>query len=951
MRFALVLLIGLVLVLPVAAQQEPTKPVLVLDSGGHTAAVTRVLFTPDDRQVVTVSEDKTVRVWDVASGETVRVLRLPIGSGSAGELACAALSPKGRLLAVAGEGLKGNEGAIYLIVLATGRIERILKGHSETVRTLAFSPDGNWLASGSNDRTVRLWDAVTGRARPPLSGDKRHVVGLAFSPDSKRLVSVTYGPTARLWDVATGQSVATLSTPENGRAVAWSPDGKTIAIVSASGVLGLWNADGTFRKQLALSSSQIRSLDFTRDSRALLLAGGRCGIYDLDGKERVKFTRHTPLLVNLVNGALSHRNQLAVTAGQGDEVFLWRTADAAVVRRLGGQGRTGWSVGWSPDSQTLAWGNTRKRTGTLTTRNRPLEHTFSLAELQVGGAAPDTYRRAVDSLGEMVVEQGDAKGVKIKQGMTILTFAKIGRVRCATLLPGDRAAVGGSGLVLFDLRTGKKLREYRGANEVYAVAPSPDGRYLLTASDNQALSVWTLDRDDPLLSLFVAGREWIAWTPEGYYASSPGGERLMGWHVNNGPDQLATFHPAARFRSSLYRPDVIKRLLRSGSLTRALQTADKLRGQTTRLVQVAEVLPPTVVVTAPDQAAVTVNEPSLEVRAIAQAVGNHPITALRLLLDGRPYGGDKGLKKIAKPAAGPVRESWKITLAPGTHRVAVQAESAVSKGLSEAVQVTFAARGLKPVPESPEKKRAELPALYMLAIGISAYPGDLKLQCAARDAQVLAKTIQARARDLYREVKVEVLTDKDATRLNILTKLSDLTRRMTQRDVAIVSFAGHGDRDAHGRFFLMPVDANPSNLLASCVDGEQVKSVLADMPGRVVMLLDACHSGAVGREGKRARAALTDDLVRDLTSDDYGVVVMCSSMGREYSLESAKEGHGYFTLALVEGLRGKAANSDGVVYLHQLDAWVTDRVRTLSKGQQHPVTTRPTSIRSFPLTK
>ena len=322
-----------------------------------------------------------------------------------------------------------------------------------------------------------------------------------------------------------------------------------------------------------------------------------------------------------------------------------------------------------------------------------------------------------------------------------------------------------------------------------------------------------------------------------------------------------------------------------------------------------------------------------------------------MLLDGRPYGGDKGLKKIAKPAAGPVRETWKITLAPGTHRLAVQAESAVSKGLSEAVQVTFAARGLKPVPESPEKRRAELPALYVLAIGISAYPGDLKLQCAARDAQVLAKTIQARARDLYREVKVDVLTDKDATRLNILTKLSDLTKRMTQRDVAIVSFAGHGERDARGRFFLLPVDANPANLLASCVDGEQVKSVLADMPGRVVMLLDACHSGAVGREGKRTRAALTDDLVRDLASDDYGVVVMCSSMGREYSLESAKEGHGYFTLALVEGLRGKAANSDGVVYLHQLDAWVTDRVRALSKGQQHPVTTRPTSIRSFPLTR
>ena len=317
-----------------------------------------------------------------------------------------------------------------------------------------------------------------------------------------------------------------------------------------------------FASNWALSSSQIRSLDLHQGLTCAAAGGrGHCGIYDLDGKERVKFIRHTPLLINLVNGALSHSNQLAVTAGQGDEVFLWRTSDGGVLRRLGGQGRTGWSVAWSLDGQTVAWGNTRKRTGTLTIRNRPLEHTFSVAELQVGGAAPDTYRRALDSLGEMVVEQGDGKGVKIKQGTTTLATFKILRVRCATLLAGDRAVIGGSGLALFEARTGKKLREFRGANEVYAVAPSPDGRYLLTASDNQALSVWTLDRDDPLLSLFVAGREWIAWTPEGYYAASPGGERLMGWHVNNGPDQLATVHPAARFRSSLYRPDVIKRLL------------------------------------------------------------------------------------------------------------------------------------------------------------------------------------------------------------------------------------------------------------------------------------------------------------------------------------------------------------------------------------------------------
>ena len=79
---------------------------------------------------------------------------------------------------------------------------------------------------------------------------------------------------------------------------------------------------------------------------------------------------------------------------------------------------------------------------------------------------------------------------------------------------------------------------------------------------------------------------------------------------------------------------------------------------------------------------------------------------------------------------------------------------------------------------------------------------------------------------------------------------------------------------------------------------------------------------------------------------------MCSSMGREFSMESAEVKHGYFTLALVEGLAGSADyNKDGVVQLNELDLYVTDRVKELSKGMQHPVTARPTSIRSFPLTR
>src|SRR5262249_50935661 len=109
-------------------------------------------------------------------------------------------------------------------------------------------------------------------------------------------------------------------------------------------------------------------------------------------------------------------------------------------------------------------------------------------------------------------------------------------VRWGTFLsPGRAALINQTGLHLFDTRTGMLLRTFRGHNgQVKALAPPPDGRYLLSVAEDGILRVWDPERVDPLLSLFVAGNEWIAWTPRGYYAASPGGERLMGWQVNDG---------------------------------------------------------------------------------------------------------------------------------------------------------------------------------------------------------------------------------------------------------------------------------------------------------------------------------------------------------------------------------------------------------------------------------
>ena len=417
----------------------------------------------------------------------------------------------------------------------------------------------------------------------------------------------------------------------------------------------------------------------------------------------------------------------------------------------------------------------------------------------------------------------------------------------------------------------------------------------------------------------------------------------MGWHLNKGPDQLADFYPASQFRKTLYRPDVIRRILQTGSVDRALEIADREAGRATQKTDVAQVLPPQVKITAPAAGETAAAE--ITVTAQAESVGEHPVTALRLLVDGRPYEGQKAIRRIESPKLGEAQADWSVVLTPGRHTLKVLADSAASQGVSDELEISYTA------PDS--KDEVQLPNLYVLAAGISKYPiDDLKLYYAASDAQAFAGSFETHSKPLFGKIEVRLLTDEKATRKDLLEGLVWLRKEMTQRDVGLFFFSGHGDKDADGNLYFLPVDVNPDILLATAVSADQVSTSLKGLPGRVMAFFDACHSGGLDPNRRKAAGSLTDDLVRDLVTDESGLIVMCSSTGREFSVESNAHRSGVFTLAITEGLSGKAdSNRDGAVYLNELDNYTTDRVKELTKGQQHPVTAKPTTIRSFPLAK
>jgi uncharacterized caspase-like protein len=232
------------------------------------------------------------------------------------------------------------------------------------------------------------------------------------------------------------------------------------------------------------------------------------------------------------------------------------------------------------------------------------------------------------------------------------------------------------------------------------------------------------------------------------------------------------------------------------------------------------------------------------------------------------------------------------------------------------------------------------PALYVLAIGVSDYanPG-YKLNFADQDADALAQRLQQEQGGLYREVQVKALTNAQATRAGILKAFS-FVKQMSQDDLAIVFIAGHGIKDPQGEFFFLPHDGDDDELLVTSVKWTDFKSLVQSLPGKIIMMADACHSAALDSKPLQRGKTLidTNELVKEFTNADVGAIMLTSSTGREFSEENAEWQHGAFTKAVLDGLRREADfNHDGVVHVSELEAYVKRAVPEMTSGRQHPI--------------
>ncbi|MDZ8050142.1 MAG: protein kinase domain-containing protein [Aulosira sp. ZfuVER01] len=207
---------------------------------GHSHAVKSVAFSPDGQILASGSWDKTVKLWDVNTGKEICTL-----TGHQLQVSSVAFSPQGQLLASA-----SFDRTICLWQLpTTGEFKNrpncsllgTFSGHAWAVLTIAFSPDGTILATGSDDNTIKLWEVNTGQVITTLLGHSWSVVAVTFTADGTMLISASRDRTVKLWKVSTAEEIATLSGhADSVSTIAVNPDAQLIASGSRDKTIKLW---------------------------------------------------------------------------------------------------------------------------------------------------------------------------------------------------------------------------------------------------------------------------------------------------------------------------------------------------------------------------------------------------------------------------------------------------------------------------------------------------------------------------------------------------------------------------------------------------------------------------------------------------------------------------------------------------------------------------------------
>ncbi|MEA3436429.1 MAG: hypothetical protein U9R43_08170, partial [Thermodesulfobacteriota bacterium] len=555
------------------------SPVLRIETGMHTAAVTSIDVDEKEHFFVTASLDKTIRVWSSESGELLNTLRVPVGEDDDGKVYACAISPDSRLIAAGVTGSELSGKSIYIFERRSGRILRRITGMADVVYHLSFSGKGNFLvATLGGIGGIRVWETLnwTNRFKDSTYGGSSH---WADFDRRGRFVTTSADGLVRLY--SSNFELLTSIRPPGGKepfCAVFSPDGQSIAVgfndtinvnvLSGKNLLLLYAPDTSkILKGRPYVSGSSNAMDgylgtvcWSADGNTLYSGGifNDRGIVPIHSWAEQGRGEYKEIDVGVTNSIVDLK---AVSGGllfatfdssfgmlDGDEnLILIRQAismdprknfrnfliskDGSVVQfalKLGGERPVRFSL-----RNHLLTPVTQLAGDSELTAPRLTSSTFGIS----GWEANRTPKRN----GEFVRLEKDevSQSLAIPSGNKGFVLGTSKYVRC------------------YDARA--QLRWKKRTSTGWAVNVSGNGEIVAAALGDGTVRWYRWKNGEELAALFVArdGSRWVMWTPDGFFDHSPGGENIIGFQLNQGRGQAPKFVSIDQMYEYYYRPDII----------------------------------------------------------------------------------------------------------------------------------------------------------------------------------------------------------------------------------------------------------------------------------------------------------------------------------------------------------------------------------------------------------
>ncbi len=401
-----------------------------------------------------------------------------------------AYAPNGQWLAV---GL--DDGSVKIVEVTTGHELYNLKGHTDRVYAVSISPNGELLATASFDQTVRFWDVETGSEVSVLRDFKDKVVSAAFSPDGKLLATGEAGGVATVWDVATGKSLAGFAAGAGWvSAVAFSPDGKKLAVVQHKKNVHIFSVRTHIQLQTIEQEASVTSIAFSPDGETLATGcwhTAEAKLWNVRTGKWLKTLRGHKGVVWCV--AFSPDGKTLATSGDDSLTLLWEIHSDKPPTRLAGHGSYIFSVAFSPDGKTLATGSWDKTVKLWSVPH--VEHDDVLTRHQDWIKA-----MAFVSDGKILAsaaEDGSVKFGDITSRQQLSALKKTPKhLEAAAFAPTGNliAAASEDHLIkIWDRQTGQELRSLpQQSDQISQLAIAPNAKLLASGDIKGKVKVWDI---------------------------------------------------------------------------------------------------------------------------------------------------------------------------------------------------------------------------------------------------------------------------------------------------------------------------------------------------------------------------------------------------------------------------------------------------------------------------